>query len=107
MTSQGLIGMLCLALTGCHPSAGIRETGNYGATIVANQVVGAEAKCSAVGAPSIYECAELPRSTGKERSAAATALDAYATFQGGCYPDLGVSKCDALIEQAYAEAKRR
>lgn len=96
-----------MALAGCNAGGGSAERVDYGAGIVARHIVKAEAKCTAAGAPSVYECTDLPRSPNGERLAAAMALDVYKTFQGTCYPDLGMSKCEALVEQAYKDAKSR
>lgn len=105
MASLRQLGLLCMALAGCD--TGPVERVDFGAGVVAGYIVKAQAKCTAAGHPMIAECAELPRSSGDARLAAMSAQDTYKIFQGACYPDLGMSKCEALVEQAYQEAKSR
>jgi hypothetical protein len=105
MASFRLLGLLCMALAGCDSAP--PERVDFGAGVVASFVVKAEVKCAGAGEPSIAECAELPRSSGDARLAAMSAQDTYKIFQDACYPDLGMSKCEALVEQAYREAKSR
>jgi hypothetical protein len=107
MASWRLIGLTFLLLAGCDGSPLSTERVEFGAPIVAGYIIQAQAKCAAIGQPSIAECAELPRSSGPGRLAAMSAQDVYKTFQDACYPDLGMSKCEALVEQAYQEAKSR
>jgi hypothetical protein len=105
VVSSRFMGLACLLLAGCieHPT----ERVDFGAANVVGYIIKAQTKCAAVGQPNIAECAELPRSSTGERLAAMTAQDVYKTFQDCCYPDLGMSKCEALVEQAYQEAKSR
>lgn len=98
-------GVVCMLLAGCVETA--TERVDFGAAVVAGYIVKAQVKCAAIGQTNIAECAELPRSSGPERLAAMSAQDTYKIFQDACYPDLGMSKCEALVEQAYQEAKGR
>lgn len=101
-----LLAVLVAALAvGCDSQPAERV--DFGAGVVVSFVMKAEVTCAAAGQPSIAECAELPRSETGERSAALTAQVAYKSFQDGCYPDLGMSKCEAILEQAYLEARSR
>ena len=105
MASLRLLGLLCMAMAGCDSAS--PERVDFGAGVVASFFVKAEGKCAAAGHPSIADCAEMPRSETGERTAALAAQSAYKSFQDGCYPDLGMSKCEALIEQAYLAARSR
>ena len=107
MAASRLVGLVCALLAGCGSGEGPPERVDFGASVVAGYVVKAQAKCAAAGQPNIAECAELPRSSSGERFAARTVQTAYADFQAACYPDMGMSKCEALVEQAYQEAKSR
>lgn len=105
MVSSRFMGLACLLLAGCIEHSAERV--DFGASVVASFIIKAEAKCVAAGQPVIAECAEMPRTETGERLAAMTAQDTYKIFQDCCYPDLGMSKCEALVEQAYQEAKSR
>ena len=100
-----LLGALSILLSACGNQTAERV--DFGADVVVGYVVKAESKCAAAGQPAIAECAEMPRSDTGERLAAKSAQEVYKIFQDACYPDLGMSKCEALVEQAYQEAKRR
>lgn len=100
-----LVGLAAVIAAGCD--SGTAERVDFGAGVVASYIVKAQAKCTAAGQYNIAECAELPRLSGDARLAAMSAQDSYQAFQGACYPDLGMSKCEALVEQAYQEAKSR
>lgn len=104
-SSATLMVLVCVLLAGC--SEVMPERVDFGAPIVAGYIVLAQTKCTAIGSPSIAECAELPRSSGDARLAAMSAQETYKVFQEACYADLGMSKCEALVEQAYQEAKSR
>lgn len=102
----GLAAGLTFLLSACE---GKEEPprANFGAGMVANYMVKAQAKCAASGQVNIAECAEsMPRGTDA-RMAALTAQEAYRMFQEVCYPDMGMSKCEGLVEKAYQEAKSR
>lgn len=105
MVSSRFMGLACLLLAGCIEHSAERV--DFGAANVVGYIIKAQTKCAAVGQPNIAECAELPRSSGSEASVAVAAQDTYKIFQDACYPDLGMSKCEALVEQAYQEAKSR
>lgn len=107
MASRRFLGLLCVVLAGCDAVHTPMERVDFGAGIVATYVMKAQEKCAAAGRPIIAECAEMPSSISGERIAAMSAQETYKVFQEACYPDLGMSKCEALVEQAYQEAKGR
>lgn len=102
----GLAAALTFLLSACE-SKEEPQRANFGANMVANFLVKAQAKCAAAGQPSIAECAEAFPARDEVRMAALVAQDAYKSFQEACYPDMGMSKCEGLVEKAYQEAKSR
>jgi hypothetical protein len=82
------------------------DVADFGAGHVVQMVVSAEKECAAHDYQSISDCAE---STGNKaaRLASLRAQDTYKIFQEACYESLGMSKCEALVEKSYSEAKKR
>jgi len=107
MNSRKFVWLFCLALTGCGAEDTPLKRDDFGARVVIRYILEAEARCASAGIHSIAECAEMPTSNEGERMAALTAQVAYETFQSACHPDLGMSKCEELVDQAYREAKTR
>jgi hypothetical protein len=82
------------------------DVADFGAGYVVQMVVLAEKECAAYDYQSISDCAESTDNKAA-RLASLRAQDTYKIFQEGCYESIGMSKCEALVEQAYREAKSR
>jgi hypothetical protein len=106
MFSPKLASLAIVLLAGCG-SGEEAARDNFGDDMVAGFFVKAQSMCAAEGQPSIAVCAEAFPPLNEARVAALVAQNAYKTFQIACYPELGMSKCEALVEQAYQEAKSR
>jgi hypothetical protein len=97
--------LLGVMLTGCERLTG--DPFDASALVVAHYIQDARVKCDAAGTPEIWECAEIRSERTEASMAARTALAGYETFKNSCYETAGMTKCEAILERAVANAPKR
>lgn len=90
----------CALLVGCSNNS---NSADFGAKVVAEQIVSAQSICSEQGSPSLVDCKSSANQ--EARRAAKSAESMQETFLQYCPEELGLTKCEAMLNAAYEKSR--